>query len=86
LREVEVVLGLLSHVGCGGDGRVCVSLHLHLLETEKAVYPKFCRRQVLLRPGAAIFAIAALACSGQHVLMPEVEARILVPPHERGAP
>jgi hypothetical protein len=86
LREVEVVLGLLSHVGCGGDGRVCVSLHLHLLETEKAVYPKFCRRQVLLRSGDAIFAIAALGYSGQPGLMLGVGARILVPPRERGSP
>src|SRR3984893_5623706 len=51
LREVEIVLRLLSHVGCGWDGRVCVSLHL---ETEKAVYPKFCRRQVLLHSGCHI--------------------------------
>jgi hypothetical protein len=50
LREVEIVQRFLSHVGCGWDGRVCVSLHLHL-ETEKAVYPKFCRRQVLLHSG-----------------------------------
>jgi hypothetical protein len=48
LREVEIVLGLLSQVGCGWDGRVCVSLHL---EIEKAVYPKFCSRQVLLHSG-----------------------------------
>src|SRR3984893_390924 len=78
LREVEIVQRLLSHVGRGGNSRVCVSLHLRL-QTEREVYPKFCSRQVLLPFTDAIFAIAAVSCSGQAGLMPVVGARILCP-------
>ncbi len=56
LREVEVVLGFFGRVGSGWKRRICVGLHLRI-ETEKAVYRKFLRRQVVLRSRDDIFAI-----------------------------
>jgi len=58
LREVEVVLGFFGRVDCGWERRVGFSLH-HRLETERAVYRKFSRRQVVPRFRDIKFAISA---------------------------
>jgi hypothetical protein len=47
LREVEVAPGFFDRLGGGGNRRVGFSLHQRL-KTEKAVYRKFIRRQVVL--------------------------------------
>ena len=46
LREVEVVLGIFGSLRSAGKRRVGISLHQRL-KTEKAVYRKFLRRQVV---------------------------------------
>ena len=46
LREVEVVLGFVRRVGDSQQGRVGYSLHQRP-ETEREVYRKFSRRQVV---------------------------------------
>ncbi len=56
LREVEVVQRFFGRVGCGRKRRVCIGLHPRI-KTEKAVYRKFLRRQVVPRSRDDIFAI-----------------------------